>query len=242
MALKMSSGPLVLGGRGGLVIKGGSTVLDPTSITGLAAWFKADAITGKIDGDAIAQWNDGSGNNRHLAQATGSKQPLYKTAIQNSLPIVRFDGTDDTMKVAFTLNQPEHVFAVVKITSTSASKYLWDGGAVGDVMVLYQSLSAGNLRQYAGTNGASLTGISWATFHQVSALYNGASSEIRLDAAATATSVGAANAGGLAVGSNFGGTNNSAIDVAEILVYSAALSATDKGRVEAYLKSKWGTP
>jgi hypothetical protein len=32
--------------------------------TNLAAWYRADAITGKVDADTLAVWPDSSGNNR----------------------------------------------------------------------------------------------------------------------------------------------------------------------------------
>lgn len=54
-------------------------------------WLKADAITGKADGDLIDSWTDSSVNLYH-ATATGTARPTYKTNVINGLPSVRFAG------------------------------------------------------------------------------------------------------------------------------------------------------
>src|ERR1051325_4711729 len=69
----------------------------PSDISGLKIWLKADAGAGSSDGDAVGTWTDQSGTSHDFTQATSSKKPTYKTNIQNSLPVVRFDGTDDEM-------------------------------------------------------------------------------------------------------------------------------------------------
>lgn len=77
-----------------------------TTITDISpiAWYKADAITGLSDGDPIDTWPDSSGNSRDLTQ-TGTARPLYKTGIVNSLPVARFDGSNDFMSSSsFTLS------------------------------------------------------------------------------------------------------------------------------------------
>jgi hypothetical protein len=57
----------------------------------LAGWYKADAITGLSDGDAVASWVDSSGRGNTLTQSTSGAKPSYETNEVNSLPIVRFD-------------------------------------------------------------------------------------------------------------------------------------------------------
>ncbi len=57
----------------------------------LSGWYKADAITGKSDGDAVDSWTDSSGRSNTLTQSTAGAQPSYETNEINTLPIVRFD-------------------------------------------------------------------------------------------------------------------------------------------------------
>jgi len=69
---------------------------------GMLGWWKADADCYEDagtdpceDGDGVYQWNDQSGNGKNLIQTTAGNRPTYKTNIQNGLPAVRFDGSDD---------------------------------------------------------------------------------------------------------------------------------------------------
>jgi hypothetical protein len=58
----------------------------------LAAWFKADAITGLPTGAYVSNWHDLSGNGNDATQNTVSQQPTYVAAAMNGLPVVRFNG------------------------------------------------------------------------------------------------------------------------------------------------------
>ena len=92
-----------------------------TTITDISpiAWYKADAITGLSDGDPIDTWPDSSGNGRDLTQ-TGTARPLYKTGIVNSLPVARFDGSnDELLSAAFTVSTRIDAVVVFKIATTT---------------------------------------------------------------------------------------------------------------------------
>src|SRR5688572_5561243 len=69
---------------------------DPSISASLKRWFKADAITGLADSDPVTTWTDSSGT-ANVTQATAAKKPTYRTNVINSLPVVRFDGTDDLL-------------------------------------------------------------------------------------------------------------------------------------------------
>jgi hypothetical protein len=107
----------------------------PTDIAGLETWLRADAITGKVDGDPLSQWDDSSGNANHAAQVTGANQPLYKTGILNGLPVVRFDGTDDFMTVAGITNNTatRTLFLVARRVAGAGDKELWSLGSTAAV-------------------------------------------------------------------------------------------------------------
>ncbi len=63
-------------------------------------WLKADDISA-ADGSVVASWPDASGNNNDAAQSTSGREPLYfSTSSINTMPVVRFDGTDDEMTIA----------------------------------------------------------------------------------------------------------------------------------------------
>ena len=78
------------------------TVWNPSMIS-TALWLDAaDASTITESGGAVSQWDDKSGNNHHVIQATSAAQPTYSATGFNSLPTVFFDSIDDEMDCATT--------------------------------------------------------------------------------------------------------------------------------------------
>jgi len=73
-----------------------------------AAWYDAsdDGTITKDVSNFVSQVDDKSGNNRHIEQIVGSRQPLYVNggADFNNENVLRFDGTDDFLEknVTFT--------------------------------------------------------------------------------------------------------------------------------------------
>jgi hypothetical protein len=62
----------------------------PANIT-TSLWLDAaDPNTVTTVGGAVSQWNDKSGNSRHASQGTASNRPVYQSAAQNGLNVVRF--------------------------------------------------------------------------------------------------------------------------------------------------------
>jgi hypothetical protein len=88
----------------------------PNAVAGLLVWYKADAL-GLADNDPVVTWTDSSSNVNDATQATADKQPLFKTnQINTTLPIVRFDGSNDTL--GFTqLTNVQSLFIVLKHTT-----------------------------------------------------------------------------------------------------------------------------
>lgn len=70
---------------------------DPSSLNGLELWLDAsDSSTITATGSPlkVSQWNDKSGNARHVTQATGTAQPSSGVNTQNGLNVLTFDGGD----------------------------------------------------------------------------------------------------------------------------------------------------
>jgi len=100
----------------------------PADIT-TALWLDAadsstlfDAVSGgstpAADG-AVARWEDKSGNNNHATQSDSTRRPIRKTAIQNSLDILRFDGSNDFFVGASTpcSSNDKTIIAMVKTSN-----------------------------------------------------------------------------------------------------------------------------
>lgn len=79
-------------GPGGIERPNGSSELD--------LWLKADSgvyqnagtdLAG--NGDRVQQWNDQSGNNRHLIQSTSARRPRFIESALNGQPVIRFSSS-----------------------------------------------------------------------------------------------------------------------------------------------------
>jgi hypothetical protein len=69
-------------------------------VTGMTLWLDATQLTGLVNNDPVTSWTDMSGNNYHAVQATADYKPLYKTNVQNGLPAIYFDGSNDYLRIA----------------------------------------------------------------------------------------------------------------------------------------------
>lgn len=229
---------------------------DPGELSSLVAWYDANSIA-LADADPVASWTPRYGS--ALVQTASSKKPLYKTNIQNGGPVVRFDGTDDYMTVVNPLLGATSwsVFAVfAKADATTATdRTLVDingTGVNGSIWFEATSTSGGRV-QYSYGTGSALTDVHVLSvntaFHQWSVVDTNTSAGKLYEDGGTAVT-GASNAShtvsqaNMRVGAQASATAQrfGQIDLAELIVYSAALNDTDRGNVQAYLKAKWGTP
>lgn len=206
-----------------------------------AGWWDASALTGLSDTQSVTSWTDRSGNGRHLAQGTAGNQPAYRTAIQNALPVVRFDGSNDHVGATFTLAPPYTLFVVSAFRAAFVANAFVVSSPTLATGLFYRSSST-NMQQYSGSVGAVVTTTPEA-WHAYTSEFNGASSTLRVDGGAAATgNPGAGVPGGVRVGTDNVGAQAATVDVGELLVYASILSAANRAAVEAYLKAKWGTP
>src|SRR5262249_51597034 len=87
----------------------------PASIAGLGLWVRTDAGLAADAAGRVSEWRDQSGQGNHLTQPTLASRPVYVPGSVNGLPVLRFDGVDDSM--AFTTRFDGNiraVFAVLK--------------------------------------------------------------------------------------------------------------------------------
>lgn len=228
----------------------------PSDITGLAGWWKADAITGLVDGDPVTSWPDSSAGARNMTQATSAKKPIYKTAIANGQPVVRFDGVDDLLLTASVVTATTTNVTLVLVvkqsstTGTSCTPLQNGNGGIGGggygIAVDSDTNKKGMLRGgVAWDNSTTNEDTSW----DVLVLSRGATNW-RLwskgtllapdpltvgnpNVPATQTLMGIHDAAG-------GGNKYLNGDIAEALIYSAAISDADRDALETHLGAKYG--
>ncbi len=231
----------------GLSSAGGATL--PT--VGLLSQYSAQAAYKDVEGtqlcstsgtDTVAFLKDLTGSGKNLLQQTAAGRPKWFQNQVNSLPVLRFDGADDFLKTTFNLNQPTTIAMVVKQSGTSDGKFLFDGSAVNTGRVS-QTANSFSLSMYAGANTAlenpnAILGNYMIMF----ATFDGPNSKFVINNGAVVTgNCGSSGMGGLTLGSNANGTNNSSIDIVEVAVYNTALDplTNDGLKVRQYLDQKY---
>lgn len=220
------------GGGGG----GGITPIDPDSISDLVAWLEADAITGLVDNDPVATWADSHTSGNDFTQGTAGQRPLYKTGILNSLPVVRFDNSDDGLSSALSLTKPYTIIVVYSWRGTgNPSRRAVQGGSnwlMGPYQGRYQ-LYNGAFAIAAGPAAETDQFIIHSGFmtqqyghHFVNGNYCGF--------AAGTTSMGTVHLGR-------GGGSGEPLDgdIAEVVIYDRAILDAERRGVEEYLRQKW---
>jgi hypothetical protein len=211
---------------------------DPADFAKFAAWYMYGTGQTNVLG-ACSQWNDISGNGRHLAQGTAGRRPTI-----NSDGSLTLDGLDDGMQALFTLSQPYSFYIVLTQLGWTANRYVFDGGT-GNTALIQDDLGASpDLEIFAGTRLRPLAGPAIGTRAVVSGVFNNASSILRLNGGTELTGkAGATNAGGITLGCAliFDGSLASNIRVWEIILRTGSDSAADRQRIINYLRNKYRT-
>jgi hypothetical protein len=222
----------------GLALGGGSSRIGFIRGLSPAAWFRYGVgIT--VTGQGVSQWDDQSGNGRHLKQATDGARPT-----KNADNSILFNGTDEFLKCdAFTLNQPETVYILFKQVAWTSNAYVHDGNGLA-TMLLQQHTTTPQLRAYAGLGVGpnANTALTIDTYGVVSSVYNGASSSIQVNNGTVTTGdAGASNAGGFTLAARAtGDLDFSNIEVKEVILFAAAHDTATRARVIRYLMSVGG--
>jgi hypothetical protein len=203
----------------------------------LYARFDATALA-LSDGNSVSTWGDETGNGHDLTAGTA---PTYRTGIINGNPVVRFDGADDFLDVAFPdLSQPNTVYMVAQSAESSPSAFDEIHDSADDTNNRHTlAIDDGNWAIYAGTVVRSSTPYDNSS-HIFGELFNTTSSALRLDGSQIASGdVGSQALSGLTVGSNSSQGTFAAIDVGEIVIYPQDKSGIQSD-IESYLSDKWG--
>lgn len=198
------------------------------------------------DGQSVGLWKDRSAYLQHPEQSVGGYQPLYKTAIQNGLSVVRFDGIDDRLKVFAPVTTNITTFEIFLVSKTNT--------ATTERLPLHIGISTNGMgiAQYTWTTGRKgflLGGVAWVdaadsgdtSWHLwllrrtggTTTLYDGG-----VDIASSASAPVAPTTYTL-LGNYTNSAAAASCDIGEALVYEG-LSTSDVNSTANYLANKWG--
>lgn len=228
-----------------------SNFLQPSDISGanLLLWYGADKESLYSNGNSVTTMtNFGSGANA-TSFSTG---PTYTTNVQNGLPVYRFSTTSmgcrTTASYSFTDFTVLVVFKDTNVTGTYERlvDHRFDTGFWMGRNNNVASSFGGGVREGSSPFGRYVTATdnSWnilgsqrsGTTHNI---WNNGAWSTR----ATGTVVSTATTSSVvSIATNTDNTTSIAagLDIAEILVYNAALSDTNRQLIEGYLAHKWG--
>lgn len=215
----------------------------PTTLTNQVLWLRADAglyqdtaATTPVtaDGQGVKLWLDQFGLGNSPTEVTNA--PTYKVNIQNGLPVLRFDGTNDKLRKTYAVAKTQPVTLYIALASSTNVRWAYDG--IVNAFYLFSGDGSNNWGMSAGSNNnfGMFTG-----FNVLTIIYNGSFSLVRKNGAAFAPSLtcGTNTMDGLSVGCRL--TNASFLngDIGEIIIYNAAHSTTQFDIIEPYLLDRW---
>ncbi|HRP76910.1 MAG TPA: hypothetical protein PKZ27_15010, partial [Rhodocyclaceae bacterium] len=239
------------------VVDQGLDLWTPAEIT-TALWLDAaDTDTFTLVSGAVSEWRDKSGNARHATQSTAGNRPTRPGGQLNSLPVVRFDGTDDRMNLpALGVSGSDNRTFIAVATMTDPGSYtrllFHQGGngtetsSTGDAWRVTLDGGTKNLRigvhdgGYTSAFNAVGTAI-WGVLFEGTTLADNALYKNGVSEQATGTtSINTVDANNRIA--DIPGTTGKYMsgDVAEIVFIASAIDTPTRERIEGYLAWKWG--
>lgn len=210
------------------------------------------ALPGTVirDGSNFVQaWNDKSGAQRHMVQATQANKPLFQATGLGGLGALQFDGTDDFMTfsdqtLAYIAGRS---FTIIYVASKPANANTWVFG--GTNTGTRTNLFAGNLTSnthrvgfYNDDQGSIVTAAASGTTEIYTIVFDSSNNQRvvrrnRVEVSRAVTGGSVASMTGQAIGRYVSSFGN--FKIGEFLIYDRALQFAEYETVEKDLISKW---
>lgn len=214
----------------------------PASVAGLTLWYKANTLA-LNNTDPISSVTDWSGAGYTGSQGTPGYRPLFQTAVANGLPIMRFDGSDDALGFSSLSLSTSHTILVVANVAGGggvSGTAVWLGGATtGAFYSHYRNTSDQWVYSVTSTAVTSNTDTYSTGFRVVTMVRSGTSVSWFKNGAALGSGTLASDWPQTLTGVGYAGTPKAFGDVAEVLIYTGALSTANRQRVERTLCQKY---
>ncbi|MBP7934459.1 MAG: hypothetical protein KA354_07395 [Phycisphaerae bacterium] len=225
----------------------------------LAAWFKAEDLSGLANGAAVSTWPDATDHGYDAKQETSSRKPTYVTGAIHGLPVVRFNAANSTY-LAFP-RPVQDDFTILFVYQSS------QGRGTGTHFYQGAGLVNGEVANVVNDFGISLnasgkllagTGNPDTTIASSNSGFNDGQPHLVVFKRTRSTGMLELYVDGLAQGAATGGTQSLTAplqlvlgaqqtllyhltgDIAEVKIYAGALSDPDRIAEEKALRCKYG--
>lgn len=219
------------------------------------AWYDATVPSSITIATGVSQWNDLSGNGRHLTQGTGDDQPATNSRTINGLNVLDFGGTSDHLDAnalasvysgtdvpmgAYIIFESDDVSAtktLIHFFNSGGSAYRYILTAPAEFLARFNSDSATLANNQAGT-------VATGTPEIVNQVFDGTTSKLyengtEIDSDNLA--VGATTLDSFAVGAFNSGSFYWNGALGEIIFTAGTETTATRQKIEGYLAHKWGT-
>jgi hypothetical protein len=227
---------------------GGQKLWRPDELgASLALWLDADdASTITLNGSTVSQWDDKSGNGKHMVQATAAAQPTYTTSLSaHGRNVVGGNGTEFMDAVNAFTGDDSSMIVAGRINSISSFAGIFGSTNYGNLSLVYNTSAqfsgisfSARISGNANALGAGNSGIEYLQHEK--------------DASPSVTYI--RNGGTTSTGGAAGSTRGT--QPHKLFVYSATPylngeaweailinglpSTADRQKLEGYLAWKWG--
>ena len=197
----------------------------------------------------VSQWNDKSGAQRNMVQATQANKPLFLATGLGGLGALQFDGTDDFMTfsdqtLAYIASRSFTVFYVAS-KPANANTWIFGGTATGTRTNFYAGNLTANTHRtgfYNDDQGSIVTAAAAGTTEIYTIVYDSSNNQRtirrnRVEVSRAVTSGSVASMTGQAIGRYISSYGN--FKIGEFLIYDRALQFAEQETVEKDLISKW---
>lgn len=215
----------------------------PTS--GMHLWLRTDAgVT--LSGNTVTRWIDQSGNGRSAGMTTAARQPSFIPGVLNNQPVLRFSGAQSMLLDAASAPTQYTVFVVGKNNRTDEgfSMILGPAGSNPNSQLRWEN---GNQSMIVGLgNNLPVTNSTIGntrTYHALAVRYDGTTLSTYRDGILR-TSNGHSTSGPWRI-NQIGAYYDSFFmtgDLAEVLIYTRALTEAERQSVGVYFRAKYALP
>lgn len=227
-----------------------STVWTPRALPDLAAWYRADLGVTEVSG-SVSAWADQSGNGRHVVQGVAARQPTFIASVSalGGRPALSFNGDDILVTAApFALPRASTIMHVVGSialrgcivehrTGSSLGFYTfatgfnansWDANTIWDRQsppTTWCQPNTHNVTRYRHTISVPESWTNGVLQSMTTGGTHPAASSPSLD---------------LSIGARIDLTTFHSGQIAEVAIWSRALSDDEIARLHAYLSARYG--